>query len=55
MLQNEEAFEDGINEDFYKTEDVVKHGVEKLGVYIHAHAENAVKTGNIEEDENDNF
>jgi hypothetical protein len=30
VLQNEEAFEDGINEN--ETEDVIKHGIEKLGI-----------------------
>jgi hypothetical protein len=32
MLKNEEAFEDGINENCYETEDVVENGIEKLGV-----------------------
>jgi hypothetical protein len=32
MLQNEEAFEDGINENLYETEYVLKHGIVKLGV-----------------------
>ena len=32
MLQNEEAFEDGMNEKIVETEDAVKHGIEKPGV-----------------------
>jgi hypothetical protein len=32
MLQNEEAFEDGMNEKIAETEDAVKIGIEKTGV-----------------------
>ena len=53
MLQNEEAFEDGMNQKIAETED--KNGIEKHGVYIHADTENAVKYGNIEEVIEDNM
>ena len=53
MLQNEEAFEDGMNQKIAETED--KNGIEKQGVYIHADTENAVKSGNIEEVMEDNM
>ena len=31
MLQNKEAFEDGMNEKIVETVDAVKHGIEKPG------------------------
>ena len=34
MLQNEEAFEDGMNEKIVETEEAVEHGIEKAGVEI---------------------
>jgi hypothetical protein len=53
ILQNEEAFEYGMNEKIAETEDAVKKGIEKPGVQIHA--ENAIKSGFIEEALEDNM
>ena len=47
MLQNDEAFEDGMNKKVVENDDVeyaAKHGIEKTWVEIRVYVENIVKT-----------